>query len=228
MVGTGGATGGRAMDQINSPIDELQDAATPKRRWMSFGAMIGVGLLLGTGVAVAVAADSNRTAPSQSTASATAERDDDDQNGHGKGRAKRDKRARGGGKAHPHGAAHSGKRLLRGGPHAPLHGEFVVAAGGGKFHTVVVQRGEVTAVSASSIRLKSEDGFSRTYAVTGETRVKARGGGITSVVKGTWASVVALRQGEVFAAQLVDANGNQQRRPKLKNSSTPTASPSGT
>lgn len=215
------------MDQINSPIDEVQDAPTPKRRWMSFGAMIGVGLLLGTGVAVAVAADSTRTAPSQSTATATAEPDDDG-NGKAKGRVKRDKRARGGGKAHPHGAAHSGKRFLRGGPHAPLHGDFVVAAGGGKFQTVVVQRGEVTAVSASSVRLKSEDGFSRTYAVTGETRVKARGGGITSVVKGTWASVVALRQGEVFTAQLVDANGNQQRRAKLKHSSTPTASPSGT
>ncbi len=40
--------------------------------------------------------------------------------------------------------------------------------------TVVVQRGEVTAVSPTSISLTSKDGYAHTYAITDKTKVKQR------------------------------------------------------
>ncbi len=41
--------------------------------------------------------------------------------------------------------------------------------------TVLVQRGDVTAMSPTSISLKSKDGFSHSYAITDRTKVKERG-----------------------------------------------------
>ncbi|MFG1931254.1 hypothetical protein ACGFK1_11420 [Mycobacterium sp. NPDC048908] len=46
-----------------------------------------------------------------------------------------------------------------------LHGEFVEAAGPGAYTTVVTQTGVVTAMSATSISVRSEDGFNQTYAI---------------------------------------------------------------
>ncbi|MEI8408959.1 MULTISPECIES: hypothetical protein [unclassified Kribbella] len=44
-----------------------------------------------------------------------------------------------------------------------LHGEFVTAKDGGGYETIATQKGEVTAVSTTSITVKSADGYSRTY-----------------------------------------------------------------
>ena len=52
-----------------------------------------------------------------------------------------------------------------------LHGESVVKKSDGAFETVVNQRGTVDAVSESSVTVKSEDGFTQTYAVNAETRI---------------------------------------------------------
>jgi hypothetical protein len=52
-----------------------------------------------------------------------------------------------------------------------LHGEAVVGDGKGGFRTVAFQRGEVTAVSATSMTVKSADGFSRTYTLNSTTKV---------------------------------------------------------
>ena len=46
-----------------------------------------------------------------------------------------------------------------------LHGEFVVPDGSGRYSTVVTQTGTVTAISPTSITVRSEDGFSQTYVV---------------------------------------------------------------
>jgi hypothetical protein len=52
-----------------------------------------------------------------------------------------------------------------------LHGQFTLKSGDGT--TVVdVQRGRLTAASASSITVASSDGFSATYAVTSGTTVR--------------------------------------------------------
>jgi hypothetical protein len=40
---------------------------------------------------------------------------------------------------------------MRGGGMAPLHGEFTVSDGNGGYKTAVMQRGEVTAISSTSV-----------------------------------------------------------------------------
>lgn len=52
-----------------------------------------------------------------------------------------------------------------------LHGESVVKKSDGTFETVLTQRGTVDAVSESSVTVKSEDGFTQSYAVNAETRI---------------------------------------------------------
>lgn len=46
-----------------------------------------------------------------------------------------------------------------------LHGEFVVPNGAGGYTTELTQTGTVTAISATSITVKSEDGYSQTYVI---------------------------------------------------------------
>jgi hypothetical protein len=46
-----------------------------------------------------------------------------------------------------------------------LHGEFVVPDGPGGYTTVLTQTGTVTAISPTSITVRSEDGFSQTYVI---------------------------------------------------------------
>jgi hypothetical protein len=53
-----------------------------------------------------------------------------------------------------------------------LHSEGVVKKADGTFHTVLEQRGTVETVSDASITVKSEDGYSRTYTVNAETKIK--------------------------------------------------------
>ncbi len=53
----------------------------------------------------------------------------------------------------------------------PLHGEEVVKNADGTFQTVLEQRGTVESVNASAITVKSEDGFTQTYTVNGDTKI---------------------------------------------------------
>ncbi len=53
-----------------------------------------------------------------------------------------------------------------------LHGTAVVRTAAGALETVADQVGDLTAVSATSITVKSTDGFTATYAVTKDTRVR--------------------------------------------------------
>jgi hypothetical protein len=46
-----------------------------------------------------------------------------------------------------------------------LHGEFVVPNGAGSYTTALTQTGTVTAISPTSITVRSEDGFSQTYVI---------------------------------------------------------------
>ncbi len=52
-----------------------------------------------------------------------------------------------------------------------LHSESVVKKADGSFETVLTQQGTVDAVSETSVTVKSEDGFTQTYAVNAETRI---------------------------------------------------------
>jgi hypothetical protein len=46
---------------------------------------------------------------------------------------------------------------------APLHGEFVVPDGNGGYTTLLTQTGTITAISATSITARSDDGYTQTY-----------------------------------------------------------------
>lgn len=46
-----------------------------------------------------------------------------------------------------------------------LHGENVVAVGHGGFQTLLSQTGRVTAISATSVTVRSDDGFVQTYVI---------------------------------------------------------------
>ena len=94
--------------------------------------------------------------------------------------------------------------LGRGGP---LHGEFTIRKPDGSgFQTMAVQSGEVTAVSPSSISVKSEDGFSRTYSVDENTVVGSGRDGIGTVKTGDTVRVAGVVDGgQARAAAILDS-----------------------
>jgi hypothetical protein len=86
------------------------------------------------------------------------------------------------------------------GPFGAVHGQFVVAKPGGGYRTIDVQNGKVTAVSATSITLRSPDGYTHTYTVTSATIVNAQRDGIGSIKTGDEAAVQATVSGSTATA----------------------------
>jgi hypothetical protein len=88
-----------------------------------------------------------------------------------------------------------------------LHGEFTIKKPDGSgFQTWATQTGEVTDVSSSSITVKSEDGFSRTYSVDENTVVGSGRDGIGTVKTGDTVHVGGLvEDGKAKAAAVVDS-----------------------
>jgi len=94
-----------------------------------------------------------------------------------------------------------------GGPFGAVHGQFVVPKSGGGYQTVDTQRGSVTAVSATSITVKSADGFTKAYQVVGSTNVDAQRDGIGSVKTGHQVAVTAtVSGGTATAVSVLDFN----------------------
>ena len=91
-----------------------------------------------------------------------------------------------------------------GGLFGALHGQLVVAKPGGGYQTVDVQTGQVTAVSTTSITLKSADGFTKSYTVTSSTLVDAQRDGIGSVKVGNQATMVATVSGSSATATSIN------------------------
>ena len=81
-----------------------------------------------------------------------------------------------------------------------MHGQFVVARPGGGYQTVDMQRGSVTAVTGSSITVRSSDGFVKTYQVPAAAQLNAQRNGIGSVRKGNQVMVVATVSGSTATA----------------------------
>jgi hypothetical protein len=84
-----------------------------------------------------------------------------------------------------------------------LHGEVVL---GGKKHRVVdFQRGEVTAVSGTSVTVKSKDGFSATYVVDAKTKVRQakEQAAIGDVKTGDKVRVIATKDGSTLTANRI-------------------------
>lgn len=117
-----------------------------------------------------------------------------------------------------------GGRRSRGGDmgRAMLHGEFVTTKPGGGYQSVQMQRGAATSVSATSITVKSEDGFTRTYPVTKDTLVNAGRDGITTIAVNDVVHVQAIGTGDSpTAATVMDetkmmANHDRFRPKELK------------
>ena len=179
------------MDAISNLPDEPTTPRRPARtrRLLAVGAILA-GLAAGaTGVALA---DSTGT-PSPSP-SATG--------GYGLGHGKL------GGLRGKMGGRH-GLGLMGG----VLHGELVVPKAGGGYQTVEVQRGQATAVSKTSITVKSADGFTRTYDVTDSTLVNSGRDGITSIAVGKDVAVQGVKNGSsVEALHVADLSRMQELR----------------
>jgi hypothetical protein len=117
----------------------------------------------------------------------------------------------------------------------PLHGSYVTAKQGGGYQTVDVQQGTVTAVSSTSLTVKSVDGFSQTYVVNADTQVHADKDGIGSIKVGDEVGVMAVQNGsEHDAVQIVDRTqlggpgGKPGGNPGGKHGAMPSPSPTST
>ena len=97
-----------------------------------------------------------------------------------------------------------------------LHGEFVLKDADGGFRTVVMQRGKATKVSADEITVRSEDGFTTTYAVTADTLVNSTRGGIDDIDTGEDVNVVATKNGsKATALRVGDGSARKQMRERF-------------
>ena len=91
------------------------------------------------------------------------------------------------------------------GPLGAIHGQYVAPKSGGGYQTIAFQNGKVTAVSSTSITLRSADGYTHTYVVNSSTTVNAQRGGISSIKTGNEVVVRATVSGSTTtAAQIID------------------------
>ena len=85
------------------------------------------------------------------------------------------------------------------------HGEFTVRTKKGD-QVIDIQRGQVTAVSATSVTVKSADGFTATYTVNGDTKVRKDKHlvAIGDVHTGDKVGVLAVNSGGDTAKRITD------------------------
>jgi hypothetical protein len=81
-----------------------------------------------------------------------------------------------------------------------VHGSFVVEDADGGYQTVLTQQGTATAVSETSITVKSDDGFVATYRLTDESMVMSGPSGTDAIAKGADVAVTALKTGSTARA----------------------------
>jgi hypothetical protein len=92
-----------------------------------------------------------------------------------------------------------------------IHGQYVAPKAGGGYQTIALQNGKVTAVSGTSITLRSADGYTHSYVVTSSTTMNAQRGGISSIKTGNEVVVRATVSGSTTtAAQIIDLSLLQQ------------------
>ncbi|WP_433283847.1 hypothetical protein [Micromonospora sp. CA-244673] len=86
-----------------------------------------------------------------------------------------------------------------------LHGEVVVQTKDGGTKTVAVQRGQVTAIDAKSMTVKSTDGFSMTWTFDEKLRVVERRTTVQSsdIKVGTTVGVAGAKDGDNGVARLI-------------------------
>ncbi len=92
---------------------------------------------------------------------------------------------------------HSKKDALQGRLKGVQHGEWVTKDKTGAFVTRVAIQGDVTALSATSITVKAQDGVSMTFAVTADTKVRVRAADkAAQKAKGSDAKITDVKSGQ--------------------------------
>ena len=85
-----------------------------------------------------------------------------------------------------------------------MHGEWVVKGKDGKPTTLETIRGQVTAVGPTSVTVKAEDGFTETFVVNSDTKVKGADVSSISAVKvGAKGAAVGVKVGNTITARAV-------------------------
>lgn len=195
----------------SDPVDTIGSGTdTPRRSGRARGSLLAVAAALALVVAVATGvalagdgADTTEPLALAAAGSASPSADDDGGDGRADG-------FRGRGHAFGHGF---GRRPMVSA--LALHGTFVVPDGDGGYRTVVTQRGEVTAVSDTSLTVRSKDGFDATYRLTNDTDVLGGSRGVGDIAKGDKVGIAADRTGAVNTATHVvdlDRLGDPRRR----------------
>jgi hypothetical protein len=107
-----------------------------------------------------------------------------------------------------------------------VHGQVTERTSGGGYQTVDIQSGTVTAVSSSSITVKSADGYSATYVVASSTEVNAQAAGIGTVKVGDTVELTAtVSGGTATAASIVDMTSIRSSRGSFNFPAGPPAAP---
>ena len=99
------------------------------------------------------------------------------------------------------GAAHKKVHSLQA---RSLHGEFVIQTKDG-LRTVILQRGSVTAVASTSVTVKSSDGFTVTWTINDQTKVRDNRAPATAadLKPGVVVRIVGPRAGDSTIARLI-------------------------
>lgn len=88
-----------------------------------------------------------------------------------------------------------------------LHGEAVVKTKDGATKHVVVQRGEITAITDTSVTVKSSDGFTMTWTIADNLRVIERRSTVqpSALAVGTQIGIAGAKDGErgIWVARLI-------------------------
>ena len=180
----------------------LRTALQGSRRFAVLAGVVTLGILAGAGVAVAATSSSGQPAASGASASAS---------------PSPSVRPSFPPKGPWHMRAPGGGPFAFGGPGAlgglfgAVHGSAVVPKPGGGYQTIAFQNGKVTAVSSTSITLRSADGYSHSYRVTSATLVNAQRDGIGSIKAGNQVIVTATVSGSAATAtRIIDVSLLQQ------------------
>jgi hypothetical protein len=109
----------------------------------------------------------------------------------------------------PGGGAGGGPRGAGGGAAGSvmnaLHGEFTISDGNGGYKTEIMQNGQVTAVSATSLTAKSADGYTKVYTINANTVFGT--GTVSDIANGDTVTVTATPSGDQASADSVSERG---------------------
>jgi hypothetical protein len=83
-----------------------------------------------------------------------------------------------------------------------LHGEFTISDGSNGYKTAIMQTGQVTAISDTSLTAKSTDGYTKVYTIDAGT-VFGNNGSVSDIKSGATVTVVATPEGSNATADSV-------------------------